>query len=94
MLLAKDGFDAAVVSMPCWELFDTQDLTYRDATLGVGVPRVAVEAAVSYGWDRYIGANGTFVGMSSFGASAPAGALYEKFAITAKAVANVARKLI
>ena len=93
-LLAEDGVDAAVVSMPCWELFDAQDSTYRDATLGVGVPRVAVEAAVSYGWDRYTGANGAFVGMSSFGASAPAGALYEKFAITAKAVANAARKLI
>ncbi len=93
-LLAEDGIGAAVVSMPCWELFDAQEAAYRDSVLGVGVPRVAVEAAVSLGWDRYTSANGAFVGMPSFGASAPAGTLYEEFGITAKAVASEARKLI
>ncbi len=93
-LLAQDDIGAAVVSMPCWELFDAQETAYRDSVLGVGVPRVAVEAAARLGWDRYIGANGTFVGMSSFGVSAPASALYENFGITAKAAAEAARKLI
>ena len=93
-LLAEDDIHAAVVSMPCWELFDAQEAAYRESVLGAGVPRVAVEAAVSLGWDRYIGENGDFVGMSSFGASAPAGPLYEEFGITAKSVASAARKLI
>ena len=93
-LLAEDDIHAAVVSMPCWELFDAQEAAYRESVLGAGVPRVAVEAAVSLGWDRYIGENGDFVGMSSFGASAPADPLYEEFGITAKSVASAARKLI
>jgi len=91
-LLAKDGIGASVVSMPCWELFDAQDAAYRDSVLGVGTVRIAVEAGVSLGWDRYIGEAGGFVGMSGFGASAPAGALYVFFDITAEAVADAARK--
>ncbi len=90
-LLQADGIGTAVVSMPCHELFDAQDVVYRETVLGKNTVRVAVEAAVSQGWDRYIGCNGAFVGMSEFGASAPAPALYEHFGITAKAVADAAR---
>jgi transketolase len=83
--LQADGVPTAVVSMPAWNLFDAQDKTYRDSVLGSGV-RVAIEAAVQMGWDKYIGPDGGFIGMSSFGASAPAGDLYKHFGITADAV--------
>lgn len=89
--LEAEGIGTAVVSMPCCELFDQQSEEYRVATLGAGTVRVAVEAAVRYGWDKYIGIGGGFVGMDSFGASAPAGLLYEKFGITADAVLAAAK---
>jgi transketolase len=92
-LLAKDGIEAAVVSMPCWELFATQPAAYRRSVLG-SAPRVAVEAAVQLGWERWLGENGAFVGMDTFGASAPAAQLYEHFGITPAAVAAAARKLV
>lgn len=85
-ILEAEGIGTAVVSMPCCELFDQQSEEYRVTTLGAGTVRVAVEAAVRFGWDKYIGIGGGFVGMDSFGASAPAGQLYEKFGITADAV--------
>ena len=91
-LLQADGIPTAVVSMPCWELFDAQDEDYRDKVLGPGTVRVAVEAAVSLGWDRYLGSGGAFVGMTGFGASAPSPALFEHFGITAEAVAEAVRK--
>jgi transketolase len=90
-LLEEEGIGTAVVSMPCWELFDEQDRDYRAMVLGPGTVRVAVEAAVRLGWDRYIGDDGRFVGMTGFGASAPAAHLYEHFGITAAAVADAAR---
>ncbi len=80
--LQVDGVPTAVVSMPCWELFDEQDAAYRDAVLGPAKARVAVEAAIGQGWERYLGEAGGFVGMESFGASAPAGQLYTHFGIT------------
>jgi transketolase len=83
--LQADGVPTAVVSLPAWNLFDAQEKSYRDGVLGTGV-RVAIEAAVSMGWEKYIGPDGGFVGMSSFGASAPAGDLYKHFGITADAV--------
>ena len=83
--LQADGVPTAVVSLPSWNLFDKQDQAYRDNVLGSGI-RVAIEAAVSMGWEKYIGSDGGFVGMSSFGASAPAGELYKHFGITADAV--------
>ena len=89
--LADGGIDAAVVSMPCWELFEAQDEAYRSEVLG-SAPRVAVEAAARLGWDKWIGPDGHFVGMSSFGASAPIGDLYEHFGITAAKVADAARQ--
>jgi transketolase len=83
--LKSQGLEAAVVSMPCWELFDVQDEAYRNTVLG-SVPRVAIEAAASMGWERYIGMGGEFVGMHGFGASGPADALFTHFHITVDAV--------
>jgi transketolase len=91
-LLAGQGIRAAVVSMPCWELFESQPVAYRDAVLGVA-PRVGVEAAVEFGWERWTGDNGAFVGMQGFGASAPAPKLYEHFGITAAKVAEAASRV-
>ncbi len=83
--LEAEGVAVAVVSMPCWELFDAQDAAYRDAVLG-NAPRIGVEAGVSQGWERYLDADGGFVGMTGFGASAPYMELYEHFGITAAAI--------
>ena len=83
--LQAQGVPTAVVSLPCWELFDQQDARYRHAVLGSGV-RVGVEAAVRQGWDAYLGIDGGFVGMTGFGASGPADALYRLFDITPEAV--------
>jgi transketolase len=80
--------------MPCCERFDEQDESYRQAVLAPGSVRVAVEAAVRFGWDRYLGERGGFVGMRGFGASGPAEALYERFGITPQAVAAEARRLL
>ncbi|MGH6873071.1 MAG: transketolase [Rhizomicrobium sp.] len=93
-ILARDGIAARIVSMPCWELFEQQDETYRDAVLGRGTVRVGIEAADRLGWDRYIGENGAFVGMSSFGASAPYKDVYKHFGITAEACAAAARNAL
>jgi len=87
--LAAKGIAAAVVSMPCWQLFESQDESYRRAVLGTA-PRVAVEAAVEFGWNRYTGDRGRFIGMHDFGASAPIEALYPHFGITAEAVVEAA----
>ncbi|SFU19829.1 transketolase [Mesorhizobium sp. YR577] len=92
-LQTEHGLAAAVVSMPCWELFEEQDADYRKSVLG-SAPRVAVEAAARLGWDRWIGDNSAFVGMTGFGASAPAPDLYRHFNITPEAVADAARRLI
>ncbi|HEX3952741.1 MAG TPA: transketolase [Stellaceae bacterium] len=91
--LAKDGIRAAVVSMPCWELFEEQPEDYRKSVLGTA-PRVAVEAAVRLGWDRWLGERSAFIGMHSFGASAPIEPLYPHFGITAEKVADAARSLL
>jgi transketolase len=78
--------ETAVVSMPCWELFEEQDAHYQHEVLG-SAPRIAVEAAARLGWDRWIGERGAFVGMTGFGASAPAPDLYRHFDITPEVVA-------
>jgi transketolase len=90
-LLQAEGIGARVVSTPCWELFDTQPADYRFETIGASPVRVAVEAAVRQGWERFIGENGGFVGMTGFGASAPYERLYKEFGITAEAVAGEAK---
>ena len=92
-LLAEQGIAAALVSMPCWERFAAQDQAYRDQVLGTA-PRIGVEAGVAQGWERWLGPDGRFIGMSTFGASAPAPALYEHFAITPQAVAQAAKDAI
>jgi transketolase len=85
-LLAEQGIAAAVVSMPSWDRFEAQPVHYRDEVLGPGSLKVAIEAASPFGWERYIGREGAFIGMTGFGASAPADALFKHFHITAEAV--------
>lgn len=91
--LAAEGIKAAVVSMPSMELFRAQDANYRAKVLG-DKPRVAVEAGIAQGWHEWLGDNGRFVGLSDFGASAPANKLYPHFGVTADAVAEAARSLV
>jgi transketolase len=90
-LLEAQGIGARVVSTPCWELFDAQPTDYQARVIGETDVRVAVEAGVRMGWERFIGEAGVFVGMSGFGASAPAEVLYKHFGITAEAVAAAAK---
>jgi transketolase len=93
VLAAEHNVLAAVVSMPCWELFEAQPADYQKQVLG-GVPLSSVEAAARFGWDRWIGVNGSFVGIKGFGASAPAPALYSLFGVTPKAVAETTLSLL
>ncbi|HET6221437.1 MAG TPA: transketolase C-terminal domain-containing protein, partial [Dongiaceae bacterium] len=88
--LQAEGIGAAVVSLPCWRLFDAQDAGYRADVLGEGVC-VAIEAASPFGWERYVGPDGAVIGMTGFGASAPAGDLYKHFGITAEAAVAAAK---
>src|ERR1044071_6852389 len=83
LLLANEGVHASVVSAPCFELFRRQSREYRLAVLGL-VPRIGIEAAVEGDWARWLGDGGEFVGMTGFGASAPAETLYREFRITAE----------
>jgi len=92
-LLEKDGISAAVVSMPSWELFAKQDAAYRAAVMGTA-PRVAIEAASGFGWERWVGEPENMIGMNGFGASAPAEELYKHFGITAAAVAARVKALL
>jgi transketolase len=91
--LKAEGVKAAVVSMPCWELFEQQPAEYQAKVLGTA-PRIGIEAAGRFGWDRWIGANGAFIGMNGFGASGPAGQVYKHFGITTEAAVAAAKKLI
>ncbi len=92
-LLQAEGIGAAVVSLPCQELFDEQPASYRADVLGAA-PRIAVEAAVGIGWARYLGDKGAFIGMDGFGASGPYNSLYEHFGITPARVAEAARNAL
>jgi transketolase len=80
--------------MPSWELFEAQDDAYRASVLGPGTARVGCEAALRFGWDRWLGDRGGFVGMTGFGASGAAAELYQHFGITAEAIAREARRLL
>ncbi|GAA6210788.1 transketolase [Hyphomicrobiales bacterium 4NK60-0047b] len=91
-ILEADGLKVAVVSLPCWELFEAQSSDYQWNVLG-DAPRVGVEAAVEQGWSKWLGSNGQFIGMSGFGASGPWNELYEHFGITAEKVADAARRV-
>ncbi|MFM2106530.1 MAG: hypothetical protein RL338_1562 [Chloroflexota bacterium] len=93
--LAGEGHAVRVVSLPSWERFAAQDAAYRESVLPRAVTaRVAVEAGVTFGWERWTGDGGAIVGLDRFGASAPAGALLETFGFTAGRVAAVARRVI
>jgi transketolase len=89
--LAEAGVCAAVVSLPCFELFAAQDARYRAEVLG-SAPRVGIEAAVRQGWERWLGDSGAFIGMDGFGASAPGAKLYEHFAITTDRIVETAKR--
>ena len=88
--LAEEGLEVTVVSMPCCELFDAQPEPYREEVLG-HAPRVAVEAASKFGWERYVGEKGDIIGMDGFGASGPAGELYKYFGITVEEVVDAVK---
>jgi transketolase len=91
--LKQEGVAARVVSLPSWELFERQDQAYRDSVLPPQVSaRVSVEAGSVIGWDRYAGATGARIGMTSFGASAPIHDLIQRFGFTAQAVTDAARR--
>ena len=99
-VLQQDGIGTRVVSMPCWELFEAQDEKYRKKVLPAGPVRVAVEAGCRMGWDRWLTGErgkrdkGAFVGMDGFGASAPAGELFDHFGITVDAVVKATREML
>ncbi len=90
-LLEADGIAVAVVSLPCWELFAEQDKAVRAQVLG-GVPRIGIEAGSRFGWDRWLGEDGLFIGMSGFGAWAPGQGPERHFGTTTNAVAASVRK--
>jgi transketolase len=93
--LAAEGVPSRVVNMPSWELFECQPKEYRDAVLPPNVrARVAVEAGMQLGWERYIGMDGVFIGMSTFGASAPVEAVFQGFGITADAIVQAAKRIL
>jgi transketolase len=93
--LAARGVSARVVALPSWELFEGQDPAYREAVLPRAITaRVAVEAASTFGWERYVGNDGVIVGIDHFGASAPAGVLYREFGITPEHVVESALRLV
>jgi transketolase len=81
--------------LPCWELFEAQDQAYRDSVLPPSVrKRVSVEVGVHLGWERWVGDEGAIIGLDHYGASAPAGTIFEKLGFTAERVADVARKVV
>jgi transketolase len=93
--LAAEGIRVRVVSLPSWEIFDRQPAAYREKVLPPQIRvRVAVEAGIRLGWERYVGLDGAVVGMDGFGASAPAPVLYEKFGITIENVVSAAKALL
>jgi transketolase len=84
-----------VVSLPCWELFDEQDASYREEVLPPSVrARVSIEAGITFGWERWVGESGTSIGVDRFGASAPAARIYEELGLTVDAVADAVKSLL
>src|SRR6478752_2972543 len=93
--LEGEGVATRVVSLPCWERFDDQDQAYRDEVLPPAVrKRVSVEIGVSLGWERWVGDEGAIIGLDHFGASAPAGTIFEEFGFTSERVADVGRRVV
>jgi transketolase len=93
--LTGGGIRSRVVSMPCWELFDRQPASYRDAVLPPAVrARVSIEAATPFGWERYVGLDGAIIGVGGFGASAPGPVVMREFGFTADHVVEVAKQVV
>ncbi len=93
--LEEDGIATRVVSLPCWERFEAQDADYQESVLPSAVrARVSVEIGVTLGWDRWVGDAGAIIGLDHFGASAPAGTIFEHFGFTADRVADVGRRVV
>lgn len=92
-ILLRKGINATVVSMPCWELFEAQDRQYRNATLGTA-PRIGIEAALKFGWEKWLREDDVFIGMTGFGASDRADKLYAHFGITAEAIVEAAKRAV
>ena len=92
-MLAEHAIAAAVVSLPCWELFAQQDERYVLDVLGTA-PRIGIEAACGFGWERWLGESGLFIGMTGFGASAPCPDLYRHFGITPEAICAAVRRRV
>jgi transketolase len=93
--LSGEGVRSRVVSLPCWEIFDRQDQSYRDQVLPPGpAVRLAIEEASTMGWERYVGSDGTIVGMHTFGQSAPFKDVEKEFGFTPDQIADVARKAV
>jgi transketolase len=93
--LEADSISARVVSLPCWEAFELQDQRYRDSVIPPGARRrVTIEAGATTGWERYAGDEGAMIGIDHFGASAPAGTIFEKLGLTADRVTDVARRVV
>ncbi|MDH3752144.1 MAG: transketolase, partial [Gammaproteobacteria bacterium] len=94
-VLAADGINARVVSMPCTDLFDAQDEAYREQVLpGALTARVAIEAGVTEGWWRYVGPQGRVIGLNRFGESAPAGELFAHFGFSTDNVVAIAKETL
>ena len=92
-ILAEQGIAVNVVSMPCTELFDAQSKEYRRTVLG-SAPRLAVEAGITYGWEKYVGEDGSIIGMTGFGASGKGADVYEHFGITVENIVNKVKEII
>ncbi|HVL53226.1 MAG TPA: transketolase, partial [Vitreimonas sp.] len=93
--LEDEGIATRVVSLPCWERFEAQDEAYRDEVLPPNVrSRVAIEAGVSLGWERWVGDEGAIMGLDHFGASAPAGTIFERFGFTTDRVSEIGRRVV
>jgi transketolase len=93
-LLAAEGIAVRVVSMPSTDVFDRQDAAWRSSVLPKGIPCVAVEAGVTGLWHKYVGADGAVIGIDTYGESAPAGALFKHFGLTADKVAQAVKNLL
>jgi transketolase len=93
--LEGDGINARVVSLPCWEAFDAQDEAYRESVIPAGIRRrLTIEAGATMGWERYAGDEGAIIGIDHYGASAPAGTIFEHFGFTTDRVVDVARRVV
>jgi transketolase len=94
-ILQKKGISTSVVSLPSWDLFDTQPVEYKNSILPPGVKvRISIEAAATLGWRKYVGDNGIAIGIDRFGASAPYQEIYKNLGLTAQDMVNEAEKIL